>query len=52
MTKAPIMTHEDTLEDTIFVNAMNHASGLSSQIEEALPADANFLQMMRRTALF
>ncbi len=49
---APIYTHEDTLEDTVFLDAMDHATGVSSQVEERLPVEANFLQMMRRSALF
>jgi hypothetical protein len=52
MTKTPINTHVDTLEDTIFQNAMDHATGISLQVEEALPSDTNFLRMMRSKALF
>ena len=47
-----ILTHEDSLEDITFQCAMAHASGASSQIEEPIPLDENFLTMMRHAALF
>jgi len=47
-----ILTHEDTLEDITFNCAMEHASGMFSQIEEPQPLDTNFLHLMRCKALF